>query len=78
MYLTRFLLVKKNYKYFIGYLCNDYKVKPFYIMFPKTSRFVKSYDAQAKWIYFLIENDDLLEKYNINWDNTNYWYQKII
>ena len=47
-------------------------------MFPKTSRFVKSYDAQAKWIYFLIENDDLLEKYNINWDNTNYWYQKII
>ena len=28
-YLTRFLLVKKSYKYFIGYLYNDNKVKPF-------------------------------------------------
>ena len=29
---TRFLLVKKkNYKYFIGYLYDDYKIKPFII-----------------------------------------------
>ena len=30
----------------------------------KTSPCVKSYDGQTKWIYFSIEDDDLLEKYN--------------
>ena len=33
-------------------------------MLPKTSAFVKSYDVKAKWMYFLIEDDNLLEKYN--------------
>ena len=28
------------------------------------SPYVKSYDRQTKWMYFLIEDDDLLEKYN--------------
>ena len=37
-------------------------------MLPKTSAYVKSYDGQTKWIYFLIEDDDLLEKYNTIWD----------
>ena len=32
-------------------------------MLPKTSAHLKSYDGQTKWMYFLIENDDLLEKY---------------
>ena len=27
----------------------------------------KSYDGQTKWMYFLIEGDDLLEKYNTIW-----------
>ena len=30
-------------------------------MLPKTSTYVKSYDGQIKWMYFLIENDDLLK-----------------
>ena len=30
----------------------------------KTSPFVNSYDGQTKRIYFLIEDDDLLKKYN--------------
>ena len=34
-------------------------------MLPKTSAYVKIYDGQTKWMYFLIEDDDLLEKYNI-------------
>ena len=59
---------EKNYKYFIGYLYNDNKVKPLHIMLPKTSAYVKSYDGQTKWMYFLIEDDDLLEKYNTIWD----------
>ena len=34
-------------------------------MLPKTSAYVKRYDGQA--MYFLIEDDDLLEKYNTIW-----------
>ena len=33
-------------------------------MLPKTKAYVKGYDGPTKWIYFLIENDDLLGKYN--------------
>ena len=33
-------------------------------MLPKTSAYIKSYDRQTRWIYFLNEDDDLLEKYN--------------
>ena len=29
--------VEKYYKYFIGYLDDDYKIKPLHIMLPKTS-----------------------------------------
>ena len=36
---------EKNYKYFIGYLYNDPKVKPLHIMLLKTSDYVKSYDG---------------------------------
>ena len=32
-------------------------------MLPKTSIYVKSDDGQTKWMYFLIEDDDLLGKY---------------
>ena len=39
---------KKNYKYSIGYLYNDFKVKPLHMMLPKTSAYVKSYDGQTK------------------------------
>ena len=55
---------EKNYKCFIGYLHNDHKIKLLYIMLPKTSGYVKSYDGQTKWMYFLVEDHDLLEKYN--------------
>ena len=27
-------------------------------MLPKTSTYVKSYDGQTKWLYFLIKDDD--------------------
>ena len=33
---------EKNYKYFIGYLYNDYKVIPLHIMLSKTSACVTS------------------------------------
>ena len=39
---------EKNYKYFIGYLYNDDKVKSLHVMLPKTSAYVKSHDGQTK------------------------------
>ena len=33
---------EKNYKYIIGYLYNDHKVKPLHIMLSKSSTYVKS------------------------------------
>ena len=62
---------EKNYTYFSGYLCDDYKVKPLHIMFSKTSAYLESYDGQTKWMYFLIEDDNLLEKYNNIWDKVS-------
>ena len=37
-------------------------------MLLKVSTYVISYDGQTKWMYFLIKDDDLLEKYVI-WDS---------
>ena len=37
-------------------------------MLPKTSSYVKSYDRQTKLMYFLAEDDDLLEKYITIWN----------
>ena len=72
---------------------NDNRVKSLHIMLPKTSTYVKSYNGQTKWMYFLTEDDDLVEKYNIIWDkvsanikkqfdsehvyNKNFWKTKI-
>ena len=38
---------KKNYKFFIGYFCVDYKFNLLHITLPKTSTYVKSYDGQT-------------------------------
>ena len=47
---------------------NDHIVKPLIKMLSQTSAYVKSFDGQTKWMYFLIEDDGLLEKYNTIWD----------
>ena len=60
-------MVKKNYKYFIGYLGKEYKVIPLHVMLRKASACVKTY-GQTNCIYFLIEDDNLPEKYNSIWD----------
>ena len=41
------------------------------LMLPKISTYVKRYDEQTKWMYFLIEDDDLLKKYNASWDEVS-------
>ena len=55
---------------------NDHKVKPLHIMPSKTSAYVKSYNGQTKWMYFLIEDDDLIEKYNTTWDKVSAYIKK--
>ena len=62
---------EKNYQYFIGYLYNGNKVKPLNKMLPKTNAYVKSCDGQTKRMFFFIEDDDLLEKYNTIWDKVS-------
>ena len=44
-------------------------------MLPKTSAYIKSYDRQTKRMYFLIKDDNVLEKYNTIWDKviTDIW-----
>ena len=36
-------------------------------MLPKASAYIKSYHGQNRWMYFLLEDDDLLKKYNTIW-----------
>ena len=40
-------------------------------MLPKTNAYLKRYDGKTKWIWFLIEDDDLLEKYYTIWDKVS-------
>ena len=51
---------ERNNKYVIGYLHDDYKIKSLDLMLSKMSVYVKSYDDQTKWMYFLAKDDDLL------------------
>ena len=57
-----------NYKYFIGYLYDDYKFKSLNINTSKKKSNVKDYDGETNWMYFLIKDDNLLNKYNTIWD----------
>ena len=54
------------------------KSKLLHRMLPKTRACVKGFDDQTKWMYLLLEDDDLLEKYNTVWDKvcteTNYMF----
>ena len=54
---------EKNYQCFIGYKYDDdYKIKPLRIMFPQAKDYVESYDGEIKWLYFLLEDNELLKK----------------
>ena len=44
---------------------------PLHKRLPKTRAYVKSYYGRTKWMYLLIEDNDLLEKYNTIWDKAS-------
>ena len=50
---------------------HDYKVYPFSIILPKTRAYVKGYDGESKYVYVLIEEDDLLKKYSDIWSKVS-------
>ena len=77
-YLKKNSSGEKNYKYFIGYLYNDHKVKSLHTVLPKTGAYVKLYDRETKWAHFLSEDDDLVEKYNTIWDSQCSYQKNLI
>ena len=40
-------------------------------MFPKTRSYVKKCNGQTRWMYFLIDDIDLSERYNTIWDKVS-------
>ena len=44
------------------------KLSHYTYCFQKQAFKIKSYDAETKWMYFLIEHDELLKKYNDIWN----------
>ena len=46
------------------YFYDNYEIKPLNIILTKTITYVKSYAGQTRYMYFLIEDEDLLEKYD--------------
>ena len=37
-------------------------------MLPKTNAYVRIYDGQTKWMYFLVEDNDVLKECNTIWE----------
>ena len=52
---------KRSFKYFIGH--TDAKIRPFCIFIPKMGAYKRDFH-ENKYMFFLIKDDELLEKYN--------------
>ena len=50
---------------------DDYRIKSLHIILPKPNAHMNIYHGQTKWMYFLIKDDDLLDKYNTIWDKVS-------
>ena len=68
------ILVSDNFKhiddgckYFIGYKEGEI-VKPLCIILPHMSGYIKYFENGGKTMFFVIKNDDVLDKYNKTWD----------
>ena len=66
---NKVVFAKKGFKYLIDYKNNE-KVKQLCIILPKTTRYTKRFD-ETKYMTLFIKYDELLEKYNKNWDEVS-------
>ena len=55
------------FKYFIGYQEGEI-IKPLCIILPQMSGYIKYFKNGGKNMYFLIKDDEVLEKYDKTWD----------
>ena len=63
-------MVKKGFKYFVGYEDDSEKNMSLCKMLPKMNAYSRDFD-ETKYMYFLIKDKELLEKYNEIWDKNN-------
>ena len=56
-----------GFKYFIGYKEGEI-VKPLCIILPQMSGYIKYFENGGKNMYFVIKDDNVLDKYNEIWD----------
>ena len=54
------------------------KIKKLHVMLSKKGAYVKAYDSETKWMYFMIEDNDFLEKHNntLYYDNVSANFKK--
>ena len=55
----------------IGYTDEDYNIKTLHVILPETNVYEKVYDGETKWVYVLVEDDELLEKYDQIWNKVS-------
>ena len=58
-------------RYFVGYK-DSKKIRPLCMFLPKMTAYRQDFD-QAKFMSFLIKDDELLEKYNEIWKKKRIW-----
>ena len=56
-----------GFKYFVGYKEGEI-VKPLCIIFPQMTGYIKYFENGGKSMFFVINDDDVLDKYNEIWD----------
>ena len=57
----------KTYKYFCGYLNNDF-IKPLCVTLPQMNGYIKYFDESAKNMSFVTDDEKVYEKYNEIWE----------
>ena len=58
--------INLDFKYFIGYK-EDKIVKPLWIVLPQMTVYIKYFKNGGKNMFFVIKDDDMLDKYNEIW-----------
>ena len=69
LYLTNLSIIKKAFKYFIGYQEGEI-VKTLCIILPQMSGYIKYFENGGKSMSFFIKHNEVWKKYEQIWDVT--------